>query len=328
VGALVGAQSERARRVALRQLHGGLGNALGDARSACIGVLAEVEARLDFPDEELMDLPLDRLILRLETVSDQLDALLAQAPAGRLAREGARVVLLGRPNVGKSSLLNALVGRDRAIVHPTPGTTRDWLEDDLSLGGLQCTIVDTAGQRSDADPAELLGARTALDQARHADLVLLVINLVEGMTPADRRLLEELRELKVKDVAVVLNQRDLVDQKTADQIASDCPEVLACTSATTQQGVPALREALGRRFDVDRVAYEELPLVSEKRHEEALGIARDRVQAARQGLVAGDAEELVALDLREATITLGTITGEGVTEDVLEQIFSRFCIGK
>ena len=328
VGALVGAQSERARRVALRQLHGGLGNALGEARAACIEVLAEVEARLDFPDEELMDLPVDRLILRLDTVSDQLDALLAQAPAGRLAREGARVVLLGRPNVGKSSLLNALVGRDRAIVHPTPGTTRDWLEDDLSLGGLQCTIVDTAGQRPDADPAESLGARTALDQARHADLVLLVINLVEGMTVADQRLLEELRALNVQDVAVVLNQRDLVDQKTADQIAADCPEVLACTSATTRQGVPALREALGRQFDVDRVAYEELPLVSEKRHEEALRGARTRVRAARQGLVAGDAEELVALDLREATVTLGWVTGEGVTEDVLEQIFSRFCIGK
>jgi len=325
VGALVGAQSERARRVALRQLHGGLGDALREVRGGCVRVLAEVEARLDFPDQELVDLPVDRLIRRLEGVVVDLDALLAQAPAGRLAREGARVVLLGRPNVGKSSLLNALVGRDRAIVHPTPGTTRDWLEDELSLGGLRLTIVDTAGQRSGADPAESLGAQTALDQARHADLVLLVINLAEGMTSADQRLLDQLSD---QDVAVVLNQADRVGDQTPAQVAALCPAVLGVTSAMTGDGVPALREALRDRFEGVEVAYEELPLVSEQRHEEALRLARARVADAAQGLGRGDAEELVALDLREATITLGAITGEGITEDVLDQIFSRFCIGK
>ncbi len=217
VAGLVGAQSERARRVALRQLHGGLGGALKKVRQTCVEVLAEVEARLDFPDEELADLPVEPLLVRLDEVVGHLDDLLAQAPAGRLAREGARVVLMGRPNVGKSSLLNALVGRDRAIVHSTPGTTRDWLEDDLSCGGLRLTIVDTAGQRQGGDVAESLGALTALDQARHADLVLLVINLAEGMTAADQRLLDQLGE---QEVAVVLNQTDLVDDETLEQVAN------------------------------------------------------------------------------------------------------------
>lgn len=329
VGALVGAQSERARRVALRQLHGGLGDALGEVRRACVEVLAEVEARLDFPDEELDDLPVEPLIGRLDRVVSRLDELLAQAPAGRLAREGARVVLLGRPNVGKSSLLNALVGRDRAIVHPTPGTTRDWLEDELSLGGLRLTIVDTAGQRPGADPTESLGARTALDQARHADLVLMVINLVEGMTPADQRLVEQ---LGAAEVAVVLNQVDRVDEEIRARVTARvvdwCPAVLGCTSATTGRGVSLLREALRAHFECGEVAFEELPLVSEQRHEEALRRTRARVQDARLGLARRSAEELVALELREATVTLGEITGKGVTEDVLEQIFSRFCIGK
>jgi len=328
VGALVGAQSDRARRVALRQLHGGLGHALGEVRQTCVEVLAEVEARLDFPEEEVADLPVGPLIERLDRVLSSLDDLLAQAPAGRLAREGARVVLLGRPNVGKSSLLNALVGRDRAIVHPSPGTTRDWLEDDLSLGGLRLTIVDTAGQRPGADPAESLGARTALDQARHADLVLMVINLVDGMTLEDERLMDGVSA----EVGVVLNQIDRVDDdarsRLADQVAAQGTEVLGWTSATTGRGVPRLREALRERFEGGEVAFEDLPLVSEQRHEEALRRTRTSVEGARLGLERQRAEELVALDLREATVTLGAVTGEGVASDVLEEIFSRFCIGK
>jgi tRNA modification GTPase len=331
VAGLVGAQSDRARRVALRQLHGGLGDVLGKIRRICVEVLAEVEARLDFPDEELADLPVEPLAKQLDKVGERLDALVAQAPAGRLAREGARVVLLGRPNVGKSSLLNALVGRSRAIVHASPGTTRDWLEDELALGGLRLTIVDTAGQRpgTEDDPAESMGALTAMDQARHADLVLLVINLVEGMTPADQRLLDQLGEQKV---GVVLNQTDLVEpetlQRVADQVAGRCLQVLGNTSAVTGDGVLALTEALRDRFDGGEVAFEELPLVSEQRHEESLRLARALVSDAGLGLRSAQSEELVALDLREATRALGSITGEGVTQDVLEQIFSRFCIGK
>ncbi len=331
VAGLVGAQSERARRVALRQLHGGLGEVLGNIRRACVEVLAEVEARLDFPDDELEDLPVEPLILRLDDILGRLDALLSQAPAGRLAREGARVVLLGRPNVGKSSLLNALVGRHRAIVHSSPGTTRDWLEDELSLGGLRLTIVDTAGQRpgTEDDPAEAMGAQIALDQALHADLVLLVISLVEGITSADQRLLSQLGD---RDVAVVLNQIDLVDDETldraADQAAARGLLVMGRTSATGGDGVSALTDGLRNRFDGGEVAFEELPLVSEKRHEESLRLARGLVVDARRKLRRGRSEELVALDIREATVGLSSITGEGVTEDVLEQIFSRFCIGK
>jgi tRNA modification GTPase len=328
VGALVGAQSERARRVALRQLDGALGKVLSEVRGACVEVLSEVEARLDFPDEELAALPVDRLVARLDGVVARIDALIAQAPAGRLAREGARVVLLGRPNVGKSSLLNALVGRDRAIVQPTPGTTRDWLEDELTLGGLRLTIVDTAGQRSDGDAAESEGARTGLDQACHADLVLLVINLAEGITAADRQLWEQLAAWKSHQNAVVLNQADRVDRDTCARMAAGFPVVLGCTSATTGRGVTELREALRTRFGGEEVSFEELPLVSEQRHEEALRLARDRLRDARRGLDQGEAEELVALELREATVALGAITGEGITQDVLEQIFSRFCIGK
>ncbi len=324
VGALVGAQSERARRVALRQLQGGLGHALGKVRQECVEVLAEVEARLDFPEEELADLSVDQYALRLDRVITGIETLLNQAPAGRLAREGARVVLLGRPNVGKSSLLNALVGRQRAIVHSAPGTTRDWLEDDLALGGMQLTIVDTAGQRADAGDTESMGARSALDQARHADLVLLVINLAEGITAEDQRLMQQ----PDIELAAVLNQRDRVDHETQLRVADACPDVLGCTSAKSGEGIDTLREALRSRFEAGEVAFEELPLVSEQRHEESLRRARLAAARARDGLLGGEAEELVALELRQCTLALGAITGEGVTEDVLEQIFSRFCIGK
>jgi tRNA modification GTPase len=324
VGALIGAQSERARRIALRQLSGGLAEALGRLRTGCIDVLAEVEARLDFPDEELAAFPQQEVEARLTPLLAQLDELLSRVAEARLACEGARVVLLGRANVGKSSLLNALLGRERAIVHEAPGTTRDYLEDELTLGGVSLTIVDTAGQRTPQDEAEALGGVRGLEQARTADLVLLVINLAEGLTTEDQRLVQRLGDV---ECWAVLNQCDRVKTAVIDRVRVSFEHVLV-TAAPLGTGVAELRAKLLERFAGQEQAFDELPLVSERRHEEALRWVRDRIASARAGFISLQPPELVALELRDAAQRLGQVTGDNVTEDVLEAIFSRFCIGK
>ena len=322
VGALVGARSERARAIALRQLAGGLGEVVVRLRGQVIDVLAEVEARLDFPEEDLEAFSVAPLLENLGAVTHELDHLISGYPAARLAMEGARVALVGRPNVGKSSLLNALVGRARAIVDAAPGTTRDYLEDELRLEGVTVTVVDTAGQRAGEAAAERTGVAWGWDQALLADLVLLVVHLGEGVTQEDRRLMGD---LEGKEWGVVLNHRDRVDTQTAKRAAHDFETVYGITNARDGTGIEALRARLLHRFTQ---GDGELPLVTERRHEQVLRETREGIRLATQHLQTGAPEELAALELRGAAERLGNLVGIGVTEDVLEAIFSRFCIGK
>ncbi len=326
VAALVEARSERARRVALRQLEGGLRAAVEPLRRKGVALLAELEARLDFPEQELEGLEGRSVQRGLTTLRRQLQRLIEQGRAGRRLREGARVVLLGRPNVGKSSLLNAICGNERAIVDAAPGTTRDWIEQEIALDGVPVTLVDTAGQREASAEAEHLGVARGREQAARADLVLCVISLAEGITDGDRRLLTQQAD---SSHGVVLNQADRVDRSRREKLRQALPEgvVMGITAAPRGWGIDALRRSLAARLGLGEREVE-LPAITESRHEASLERARRATVRAEALFTADAGEELVALELREAIQALGELVGAGVTEDVLETIFSRFCIGK
>ncbi len=331
VAALVEARTDAARRVALRQLDGGLRRAVEPLYDDVVARLAEIEAHLDFTEHDLEAVDRAELDAGLRRLEDEIERLLDDAPRGRRIRQGARVVLMGRPNVGKSSLLNALVGRERAIVDEAPGTTRDWLEDDLVLGGFAVTVVDTAGLRDTATGAEQVGVRRGRDQAALADLVIYVINLAEGVTDEDRAQLERLDD---SSCAVVLNQRDRVDTDTVARALSELSDVLdgtadilAVTVAPSGQGIEELRRALLERLGLsDQGAA--LPLLTEQRHEETLAEAQEGILAAQRLFAQGEPEEVVALELRRAAQAIGGLLGKGVQQAVLQHIFSRFCVGK
>ena len=325
VAALVEARSLQAKRVALRQLQGGLAAAIEPLQAAGISLLAELEASLDFPEEELGVFQPETQAMRLADLEEGITALLAQAPVGRRLREGARVVIAGRPNVGKSSLLNALLGRDRAIVHTAPGTTRDYLEDELQLGGVTITLVDTAGQRPALLPEESMGVERARAQVSHADLVLYVINLQEGITSEDEALLAGLSELPW---VAVLNQRDRALPGAEDRARTEIPCVLAVTSALHGEGVERLRQGILERLRLGGGEDAELPFITESRHVDALVQAHAGIREARRLHEDRLPEEVVALELRRGLDSLGSLLGRGVGEAVLEEIFSRFCLGK
>lgn len=317
---LVQAQSERAAQVARQQLDGALGREVGDYYEEAAAICAEIEYMLDFVEGELPGHFLATLAQRLSRWCVAVTKLLATRTEGQLLREGALVVLCGRPNAGKSSLLNALLRRERAIVHHTPGTTRDSLEEGFELNGVPLCLVDTAGLRASSGEVESAGITRARRLISQADLL---IYLVDGSQPPDPLCATERESLPHKPTILVRSKSDLPPHNSALQ---EYGEHLAI-SVKTGQGLPELKAAILERLGV-ATHSETIPVAL--RHAEELRVALDEAQAAHRLIANEDSGELVlaAGHLRTATEALGRITGRVYSDDLLDLIFSRFCVGK
>jgi tRNA modification GTPase len=324
VADLIDAGSSAAAKAAVRSMQGEFSARVRQLQSQLTGLRSHVEAAIDFPDEEIDFLADDALSGRLAEVFAAFDSITAAARQGALLREGLNVVIAGRPNAGKSSLLNRLAGDEVAIVTNLPGTTRDLLRQQVHLGGLPVNLVDTAGLRAAADVVEAEGIRRAKDEMQRADRVIYVIDasLAEQNTPAI--LTEELARLP-PGVAVTLafNKIDLTDIAPHTEAAAPARLYL---SAATGAGLDLLREHL--KSSAGFQALESGALSARRRHLDALSKAREHVQSAAAALREQKAIELFAEDLRLAQRSLGEITGEFTSDDLLGEIFGSFCIGK
>ncbi len=319
---LVRARTDAALRAANAVAGGALSREMHALRETLAGALARVEAAVDFPEDDLPELVDDALFAGLGTARAQMGRLLDTARAGRLYREGAAVAIVGRPNVGKSSLFNALLRDTRAIVSPLPGTTRDRIEEDASIGGVPLRLVDTAGLRDTADVIEQAGVDLARAALREADAVLFVVDASLPMTGEDLQLVEELGGATVP-VIVARNKSDLAGSHPCAE-----PEGFAETclvSAVTSAGLDMLEAALGRAL-LGAAIGGETPMISRMHQADSLRRAAHCVDRA---LGCRDVSpELLAFELREALAALGEITGETTPEDLLDIIFGQFCIGK
>ena len=315
---LINAGAERSAKSALAQLEGRLSVRIADVERELLDALSGLEAAIDYP-EELEDDVTSALPEVLAAAERELQALAGAGLSGRVLREGARVAIVGRPNAGKSSLLNALAGAERAIVTQFAGTTRDVLEETASMEGVPVTLYDTAGIRAADDPVERIGVERARLAAERADLLLVCFDAAAPLTEEDLALL---RETEGRPRIAVCNKSDLPALWSAETLAAQ--GISACTvSAETGEGLAALRHAIAVRVAPEQ----ESALVTNARHIEALQLAAAAVAEARQN--AGGAElELVATDLREALSALGQITGRTAAADLIERIFSKFCVGK
>ena len=322
VADLIHSRTELALAAANEQLAGKLSQRINRLRDDLLLVLAHVEAHLDFPDEDIAPDTHGQLLARLDDGLAFMDELLATANEGRILRRGIRAAIVGRPNVGKSSLLNQLLGRDRAIVSPVPGTTRDTIEETANIRGLPVQFIDTAGLRESGDAVEQEGMRRSREILGRAEVVLHVLDSSEPWTETDRRQLEW--SAGVRRV-LVLNKSDL---PARIELPSDLGGHAVTVSCQSGEGIEALKNRLKELVWAGEIRAEMLEVLINSRHQDALRRAREAGRLTAEALRAGVSLDLVAVDLRAAVNAVGEVVGQTTTEDLLDTIFSQFCLGK
>ena len=318
---IISAGSEAARRAGLRQLGGGLSRRIANIRDAILMWLAHIELSIDYPEHEDEAKNAAEILGEGEAVLAELYRLNDSSKIGRILREGVRTAIIGRPNVGKSTLLNAILREDRAIVHEQAGTTRDVLTEHVLINDVKLMLMDTAGIRETHDQIEKIGVEKTLATAADAELVLYVADRTQGFLPEDAAILEGMAD---KKVIILLNKCDL---PAAAQINVNFPHVLEI-SADTGQGMDNLYNLIGQIFLAGIDTNSDNDIITRERHRVLIEKAANHVQAAMNELAIGTPEDLAAIELRAAYISLGEILGTEVGDDIVDRIFAEFCLGK
>jgi tRNA modification GTPase len=323
---LVGAKSPQAAQTALAGLQGKLAHPIRQLRANCLDILAEIEARIDF-EEDLPPLDYNIIISNIENIAAEISKLIATKDKGELLRTGLKVAIVGRPNVGKSSLLNAWSQSDRAIVTDLPGTTRDVVESQLIVGGIPVQVLDTAGIRETADQVEKIGVERSRRAASAADLVLLTIDASAGWTVGDQEIYEQVQH---RPLILVINKIDLIEEGERKTLQFEIPNIKSkiVTAAAQNQGIDALETAILEIVQTDKIQAADMDLAINQRQVAALTQAKISLAQVQETITQQLPLDFWTIDLRGAIRALGEITGEEVTESVLDRIFSRFCIGK
>ncbi|MBN3923336.1 tRNA uridine-5-carboxymethylaminomethyl(34) synthesis GTPase MnmE [Nostoc sp. NMS4] len=323
---LVGAKSPQAAQSALAGLQGKLAHPIRQLRANCLDILAEIEARIDF-EEDLPPLDHKGIISEIDKIAAEITKLLATKDQGELLRTGLKVAIVGRPNVGKSSLLNAWSRSDRAIVTDLPGTTRDVVESQLVVGGIPVQVLDTAGIRETTDQVEKIGVERSRRAANAADLVLLTIDASAGWTEGDEEIYEKVQH---RPLILVINKIDLLEESDRENLQSKIPNPKSkiVTAAAKNQGIDALETAILEIVQAGKVQAADMDLAINQRQAAALTQAKISLEQVQATIIQQLPLDFWTIDLRGAIQALGEITGEEVTESVLERIFSKFCIGK
>ena len=322
IAELVAAQSSQASEIALAGLQGKLAHPIRQLRTNCLDILAEVEARIDFEDD-LPPLNEAEIQEKLQAALAEVIAILATADRGELLRTGLKVAIVGRPNVGKSSLLNAWSKSDRAIVTDLPGTTRDVVESSLVVWGIPVQVLDTAGIRATDDTVEKIGVARSHQAAESADLVLLTIDAQAGWTKDDQEIYQQVQH---RPLILVINKTDL-----APETSVQYPQAISKTVSTIaakHQGIEDLEQAIIDSIQIGTTTAANLDIAINQRQAAALTRAKNSLQQVQETINNRLPLDFWTIDLRGAIQALGEITGEEITESVLERIFSRFCIGK
>jgi tRNA modification GTPase len=320
---LIHARSERALAAANRQLRGALGHRMKEMIDRLLSALAQIEAYIDFPEEDLPSEDRGHVIGELNYLARETDRLLATSHYGELLRDGIKTVILGPPNAGKSSLLNRLVGRQRALVSPEPGTTRDFIEERILIGPHCLRLIDTAGLNSKPAELEKLGIEKTMERLAEADLILLVLDASRPTPPLSTTVLDGLGD---RTTITILNKVDLL---SGESIALPPAQTTVVRfSALTGLGLDELTAAVIGLADAFQENVGEDLVAINARHAHALNRARVSLQEALFKLTTGDAVELVASELREVLDAFGEISGKVDNEQMLDRLFASFCIGK
>lgn len=320
-------RTDKGLRTAIGQVRGALSSRIRGMREKVADLLSQLDAVLDFPEDDLGDVDVEALARGVRAVRAEVGELISQGLVGRIYRDGIKVVIAGKPNVGKSSLLNALLGEERAIVSEIPGTTRDIIEEAVNVKGIPMRVIDTAGIRGTEDVLEKIGVERAGRSIEEADLVIIVLDLSSPLGDEDKQVFGMVGGAPG---VVALNKADVPPasgvREAAEDLAGGRPVVEV--SAATGAGIEALKDAVYEVVIGGKVAPAESPVVSNSRHVEAFERVAKSLDAVLRAADLGLPADIMAVDLREALTALGEITGETVDDEVIDRIFANFCIGK
>lgn len=324
---IIQSKTNQAMNIAMNQLDGRLSRLIQKLRQELIETIAHVEVNIDYPEyDDVEEMTHQLMQEKTRLVEREIERLLSTAKQGKILREGLSTVIIGRPNVGKSSLLNSFVQENKAIVTDIPGTTRDVIEEYVNVRGVPLKLIDTAGIRETEDIVERIGVERSRQVLKSADLILLVLNYNEELTPEDRNLFATIQDM---EAIIVVNKVDLerkIDLEEVKRLAAG--RKMIYTSLTEEKGIEELEEAIAAMFFAGEVEAKDLTYVSNARHISLLNRALAAVRDAQQGIEMGMPLDLVQIDMRKCWEILGEITGETVHDELLDQLFSQFCLGK
>ncbi len=324
---LIRAKTDRAMNMAIGQMEGRLSKLIKDLRQELLEILAHIEVNIDYPEyDDVEEMTHQLLIPKARRVKEEIQRLLHTSSQGKILREGLSTVIIGRPNVGKSSLLNSLVQENKAIVTDIPGTTRDVIEEYVNVRGVPLRLVDTAGIRETEDIVERIGVERSREVLKKADLILLVLNNNEELSPEDEQLFEAVNGM---DAIIIINKTDLpskINLERVKQLAGKQP--IVTTSLVHEKGVDELEEAISSLFFAGSIEASDLTYVSNARHIALLNQADRSIEEAIEGIDQQLPIDMVQIDLTRAWELLGEIIGDAVHESLIDQLFSQFCLGK
>ena len=322
---VINAKNEYALKSSVSQLKGNIQKAIREIREAIIYQIAYIESALDDPEHISIDGYGETLYKEVKKQEEKIDRLLLSVKDGKLVKEGIKTVIVGKPNAGKSSLLNTLLGEERAIVTDIAGTTRDILEETILLHGISLRIIDTAGIRDTEDVVEKIGVKKAIDSAKDADLVLFVVDSSIPLDENDREIMELLKD---KKTIVILNKADLEQVVTEKELKEITSHPIVSVSAKEEQGIDLLEEQIKELFFQGELAFNDEIYITNARHKAALEEARKSLEMVENSIEMQMPEDFFSIDLMNAYESLGSIIGEAVGEDLVNEIFSKFCTGK
>ncbi|WP_069651081.1 tRNA uridine-5-carboxymethylaminomethyl(34) synthesis GTPase MnmE [Caloranaerobacter ferrireducens] len=323
---LIRAKTDSSFDVSFNQLEGGLSKEISEIREILLRMLANIEANIDFPEEDIETMTYEGLLDEGKSVLKRIEKLLDTVYTGKILREGLKTIILGKPNVGKSSLMNAILRENRAIVTDIPGTTRDIIEEYVNIKGIPLKIIDTAGIRETEDIVEKIGVERAKSLLEEADLVIVLFDVSKELTEED---MEIARLVKDKKVIVLINKIDLPPVVSKEEIQNILPgKKIIETSIVKGEGLEILEDSLKEMFFAGEVKIKDNTIVTNARHKSLLIKAKKNIEEAIGSIELGMPIDCIEVDVKDCWENLGQITGDTVTEDIIDRIFEEFCIGK
>ena len=323
---MINAKSDREAKSGIKQLEGALSKEIKDIKQEIMNVLVNIEVTIDYPEYDTPEVQKQELTMMLEKVEKKLSQLEESFDNGKIIKEGIKTAIIGKPNAGKSSLLNTILKEERSIVTDIEGTTRDTIEEFVTVKGIPIKLVDTAGIRNAKDEVEKIGIQKSIEEAQNADLIIAIFDSSKELTNEDKEIIDL---IKGKKAIILLNKTDLpskIDENNK-QLKENAKNIIKI-SAKNNQGINKLYDKIAEMFSLNQINLDNEVLITNVRHKNIISKALQNVKKANEAILVNMPIDIVTIYIKEILEDLGEITGEYVTEDIINEIFSKFCLGK